>query len=126
MKGLWLRIMKLIDSNVILRYLLRDIEEQYETAVSVIARGTFTTPEVLAEVVYVLKGVYNTERSDIADNLVTVLDHVTIENKDAMLETINIYRSTSLDFVDCILIGRNHILGDEVISFDKKLNKRLR
>ena len=30
-----------------------------------------------------------------------------------------------LDFVDCILIARHRVLGDEAASFDKKLNKML-
>lgn len=36
------------------------------------------------------------------------------------------FSKSSLDFVDCILIARHQILGDEVVSFDKKLNKRER
>lgn len=31
------------------------------------------------------------------------------------------FSKSSLDFVDCILIARHQILGDEVVSFDKKL-----
>ena len=118
--------MWLIDANVILRYILNDIKEQYEQAVSVIADGAFTTPEILAEVVYVLKRVYQTERSEICDSLVTVLDLIDIENKGAILHALSVYKDTSFDFVDCILIGRNQVLRDEVFTFDKKLNKRLR
>ena len=61
--------MKLIDTNAILRFLLNDIKEQHDQARDIIKAGAFTTPEVLAEVAYVL--------------------------------------------------------GDDVFSFDKKLNKRL-
>ena len=41
--------MTLIDTNVILRFLLNDVPEQ---ARAVIAAGAFTTMEVIAEVVY--------------------------------------------------------------------------
>lgn len=34
-------------------------------------------------------------------------------------------QSTSLDFVDCILIGRNKVKGEKIFSFDKKLNNKL-
>ncbi len=117
--------MQLIDANVILRYILNDNKEQYDKAVLVIAEGAFTLPEILAEVVYVLKGVYNTEKSEVCDSLLKVLELVHIENKSAMVEAIKVYRDTSLDFVDCILIGRNRILGNKVFIFDEKLNKRL-
>lgn len=70
-----------------------------EEAKKIIEDGAFTLPEVLAEVVFVLKGVYKVERTEIAKTLI--------------------------DFLDCVLIARHRILGDEVVSFDKKLNKRL-
>lgn len=49
---------KLIDANVILRYLLEDHPQLSPEAKKVIESGAYTLPEVLAEVVYVLKGVY--------------------------------------------------------------------
>ena len=39
----------------------------------IIERGAFTVPEVLAEVVYVLKGVYGISRIEIADTLIGFL-----------------------------------------------------
>ena len=38
--------MTLIDTNVILRYLLNDIPEQADKAKSVIKTGAFTLPEI--------------------------------------------------------------------------------
>lgn len=40
-----------------------------EEARKVIKNGAFTLPEVLAEVMYVLKGVYKVERTEIAATL---------------------------------------------------------
>lgn len=117
--------MKLIDTNAILRFLLNDIKQQHDEAVSVIKAGAFTTPEVLAEVAYVLTGYYEETRENVADSITKLLIDVHIEHKDAVTEGIRIFCDTKLDFVDCILIGRNHVLGDDVFSFDKKLNKRL-
>lgn len=53
---------KLIDANVILRYLLGDHPQMSEEARQIINEGAYTLPEVIAEVVYVLKGVYKIER----------------------------------------------------------------
>ena len=50
--------MTLIDTNVILRFLLNDVPEQAEQAKAVIEAGAFTTIEVIAEVVYI-GGVYS-------------------------------------------------------------------
>ena len=117
--------MKLIDTNAILRFLLNDIKEQHDQARDIIKAGAFTTPEVLAEVAYVLTGFYEETRENVADSITKLLIDVHIENKEAVTEAIKLYHDTSLDFVDCVLIGRNHVLGDDVFSFDKKLNKRL-
>ena len=48
-----------------------------------------------------------------------------IDNKRCILEALSLFEKTSLDFVDCILIGRNRVKGEKIFSFDKKLNNRL-
>lgn len=60
---------KLIDANVILRYLLGDHPQMSKEAKKIIEDGAFTLPEVLAEVIYVLKGVYKVERPEITKTL---------------------------------------------------------
>ncbi|MBQ9390848.1 MAG: PIN domain-containing protein [Lachnospiraceae bacterium] len=117
--------MWLIDANVILRYLLGDNEEMQSEAEKVIDEGAFTLPEVLAEVVYVLTKVYGSGRAEVCNALRDLLDDVEIENKGCILEAFYLFEETSLDFVDCILIGRNKVKGEKVFSFDKKLNNRL-
>lgn len=116
---------KLIDANVILRYLLDDHPQLSEKARKVIEAGVCTLPEVIAEVVYVLKGLYKVERKEIGDTLIDFMDEVEVYNQEIMAEALSIYSDSSLDFVDCILISYFRIAGAEVISFDKKLNKRL-
>ena len=53
----WLKNMAkvLVDTNVILRYILNDNEDMAMEAANIIKNGAITLPEVLAEVVYVLK-----------------------------------------------------------------------
>lgn len=116
---------KLIDANVILRYLLGDHPQMSEMARQIIEDGAFTLPEVIAEVVYVLKGVYKIERDEIGRTLIEFLDEAAVENQEAVCEALSLFAVTSLDFVDCILIARHRILGEEIASFDKKLNKML-
>ena len=57
--------------------------------------------------------------------LIDFLDEVYVEGQETIFEALSIYLEISLDFVDCILIARHRILGDEVVSFDKKLNRKL-
>lgn len=60
--------MALLDTNIILRYLLNYNTAMAERAERYIAAGTASvTTEVIAEVVYVLKGVYSMERDRFHD-----------------------------------------------------------
>ncbi len=119
-------MLKLIDANIILRYLLNDHPLMSEKAKDVINEGAFTLNEVICEVVYVLKGVYTIKRDIIANVLKEFINEIAIEHKQVILEALTIFSETSFDFVDCILIARNRVLGDAIVSFDKKLCKMLR
>ena len=72
----WKNTRKLIDANIILRYLLNDNPEMSEKAKEIINDGAFTIPEVMAEVIYVLKGVYKVERQEISDVLQEFLKEI--------------------------------------------------
>lgn len=116
---------KLIDANVILRYLLDDHAILSEKAKEIVELGAYTLPEVIAEVVYVLKGVYKVERRELAEALQEFMQEIDIEHKDVIFASLEIYADTSLDFVDCILIAYHKVWHVEIASFDKKLNRQL-
>ena len=117
---------KLIDANVILRHLLRDIEEQAEQARIIIAGGAYTTTEVLAEVVYVLEKTYHVPRERIEVALIALIGEVSTDHAEVIIKALDIFKAKRLDFVDSVLIGRACVLGDDVFTFDKKLNTALR
>ena len=117
--------MQLIDANVILRYLLCDHEEMSAKARTVILCGAYTTVEVLAEVVYVLQGVYSASREEVCEWITALLDDVHVENSGALKHALKAFAETKLDFVDCVLLGYHRIMGIEIFTFDKKLNRLL-
>ena len=117
--------MPIVDANVLLRYLLDDDPEMAARSREIILSGVQTTIEVLAEVVYVLRGPYRASRSDIADGLLALLQDVSIPNAPAVRFACRMYGQTNLDFVDCLLAGYHHVNGETVLTYDKKLNKVL-
>ena len=117
--------MQLIDTNVILRFVLNDNVEMAQRAAEVIALGVYTKPEIIAEVVYVLKSVYSTPKDKIKSIIHGLSDIVRIENSDCVVHAIDLFASTSLDFVDCLLVAYHSLNGEKVFTFDKKLNKYL-
>ena len=115
----------LLDANYILRYLLRDNEMMFETAKEVIENEhCFLLNEVMAEVVYVLHGVYKTPKKVIAQTLSDFASLQTLtmhEPKSVLLTALNLYHSKNIDFVDSHLCALREKY--EVKSFDKKLMK---
>ncbi len=119
--------MILLDTNYILRYLLRDNEEMFATAKEVISKQRcFILESVLAEVVYVLNGVYKTPKPLIAKTLSQFisLDNISMhESVSIFITALELYQSRNLDFVDCCLCSRKDRY--EVKTFDKRLTKCL-
>ena len=117
--------MKVLDANVILRYLLNDMEDQAARAADAIRSGAMTTPEVIAEVVYVLSGCYGLPREEVSWLIHCVLLDVRVENTKALRYALGVFNQTNLDFVDCLLVAYRKVLGAEILSFDRKLNSNL-
>lgn len=114
--------MQILDTNMVLRYLLNDNREMADEAERVIKEGSvLLTIEVIAEVVYVLKGVYSIERGQIASCLLEFLSEVNILEEQVVRLGLETYAEHGLDFVDCILYAYNRVKGYEVKTFDKKL-----
>ncbi len=117
-----------LDSNTVLRYLLRDIEEQYEIVQRCIESEYCVVPlEVIAEVAYVFDGVYKIPRDKVVEALRSLSGEVVIPNCDVFLKALEIYnKSPKLDIVDCFMYGYKVERDVEVLTFDKKLNNRLK
>lgn len=115
----------LVDTNVLLRYLLDDVEDQALVAEHVLDGGAWTTVDVLAEITYVLECVYKLDRKSIAAALSIVVNHVDIEPYEVVLAAIKEYEVSSIDFVDCMMVAYDRLGFTRVFSFDKDVNKRL-
>ena len=116
--------MVMFDTNMILRYLLNDHAEMAEKAEHHIAAGDVTvTLEVIAEVVYVLKGVYALERDKIVDTLKRFMNLVGCRESDVLDLALDTFGERNLDFVDCVLFAYHKLQGVKIATFDRKLLK---
>ena len=111
---------------MILRYLLNDEQDMAEKAEQYLNTGdVFVSIEVIAEVVYVLKGLYAMARDIIVDTVKGFLDLVSCQEMDVLQVALDTYGDRNLDFVDCVLYGYHAVKGAEIATFDKKLLKLL-
>lgn len=109
---------------MILRYLLNDNQEMADRAEQYLEAGeVFVTIEVIAEVVYVLKGVYTMERDMISDTVKDFLELVNCREMNVLNVALDTYAERGLDFVDCVLYGYHVIRGAKIATFDRKLLK---
>lgn len=118
--------MVMLDTNIILRYLLNDNEQMADEAEKIIKENmALVTIEIIAEVVYVLKRVYSVERDIIKSSLFDFLSEVQSNEIEVIKLGLTVYSEKNLDFVDCILYAYYKVKGYEVKTFDKKLQRLL-
>ena len=108
---------------------MNDIPEMADEAEQLIKNETVgVTTEVLAEVVYVLGGVYHLSRTEIADAVKQFLEDVPtvyLSDKKIITTALDLYAEQPLDFVDCVMWAYHQISGIDVKTFDKKLKRLL-
>ena len=121
--------MVVFDTNAILRGILQDNETMAEEVKRKLLSGEncLIPVEVVAEIVFVLSKVYALKREIITKTLTDIADvkNVYIAQKPVVIHALQVYATTTFDFVDCLLVGHAKKNGHSIFTFDKKLQKYL-
>ena len=120
--------MQKIDANIVLRYVLEDHAELSPRAKELIDNQIVEVPvEVLCEVVYVLIGQYEVDRSSVSTELKRFFEQTQciLPHREIILKALETFGQTSFDFVDCILAAYAEIEDDTIHTFDEKLQKHI-
>lgn len=121
-----------IDTNVLVRFLVRDDEAQFEKARKLIKRevaagnGVFVNQLVLLETEWVLRSRYAVTKSQIIEAISNLLDatDVQFEDEPTIEEALFIWKESTADFADCLIGAKNRRLGCRATaSFDVKATK---
>jgi predicted nucleic-acid-binding protein len=119
-----------LDTNVLVRYLTRDDEEQWRVVTALVDKALeanetfFINNIVLCELVWVLRSRYKLNRVDLIDTLEKLLRVSTFvfENKRAAQQAILQMKQGNADFSDYLIAGLNQQYGcAETATFDAKL-----
>jgi predicted nucleic-acid-binding protein len=118
---------RLVDTNLIIRYLVQDDEKHAKIAGKLIDacdRGEVEIvilPEVLAESVFVLESFYQRPRPAIAEVLKELISSpvVEISGPAIHLDALHRYRKTKIHFVDCLIVATAAAQDTPVASFDQ-------
>lgn len=120
-----------VDTNVFLRFFLKDNNEQYKIAEKLLKKAKqrklelWIIPQIIFEINYVLASVYKMKKAEAANFIKSILswDYIRIGQKRQIKEAILVYCNTTVDLIDIFL----YILAKEkkcdVFSFDKDFEK---
>jgi predicted nucleic-acid-binding protein len=123
----------LIDTNVLLRFLIGDDPAKAVRANALMERvergeeAVDIPDEVLTETVWTLESFYKVPRTEVAQSLTGLLNlsGVHSRQRDVLVQALQDYANSNADFVDCMLAARSRHRRIPVYTFDETDFKKL-
>jgi len=119
--------MRAVDTNVLVRLIVRDDPEQLESAREFISKGVWVSHVVLAETSWVLQLVFKFNAEKVAFAVDMLLNHaqVTVQDADAVLAALENFRKRpAVRFSDNLIVELARKNGHlPVGTFDRDLSK---
>lgn len=119
--------MQAIDTNVLVRLLVRDDEQQVTRADAFVVHGAWVSSLVLAESVWVLESVYERSAKQIATVIHMLLNHaqLVLQDPDVVEKALASYQNnTKVGFTDHFILATAQKAGHTPLaSFDKAFAK---
>jgi predicted nucleic-acid-binding protein len=116
-----------IDTNILVRLVVRDDSDQVEAAEQFIRKGAWISHLVLAETLWVLDSIYELSRAQIATAVDMLLNHqeLTLQDAEVVASALIHFRSRStVDFSDCLVLEIARKAGHlPVGTFDRNFAK---
>ena len=119
---------KVVDANIIIRFLLGDSPAHTERIKKYIREEKeklILTDVTIAEIVWVLSSYYKESKENICDMLLSLLEVTSFTvNKRLITQAVSFYREYPVDYIDAYLaatVMENDSSG--VLSFDKSIDK---
>ena len=119
--------MRAVDTNVLVRLIVRDNAKQASAAESFVSEGAWVPILALAEATWVLSSVYDLDSRQIASAVGMLLEHtqLTLQDSDVVAVALARFRAKpSLGFSDCLMLAMAAKAGHVPLgTFDRNLAK---
>lgn len=119
-----------LDTNVLVRLLTRDDEEQAEKARTLLEehaeedRALFVSDVVLAELAWTLDRAYGLEKAEIANAIKALAGNATLafESREVIRSAQELFSQSSAGFADCLILAKAMSQGcASLATFDKAM-----
>ncbi len=123
---------RIIDTNIVLRFLVGDVPEQLEKTKRLVKRIEERKERVFLpllcafEVVFTLEKFYQTPRAEIEEKISILfsLKGLRLPSKNLFLEALRLYREKNVSFVDAFVVTMmKNSRFREIYSFDKDFDR---
>ena len=119
--------MRAVDTNVLVRLIVRDEPAQLETAEAFVAQGAWVSHLVLAETVWVLESVYGLSRRQVATVVGMLMEHdcLTLQDEDVIRRAHTEFEQDgAAGFTDCLIVEAARKAGHlPVGTFDRAMSR---
>lgn len=121
-----------VDTNYFLRFLIRDVEEQYQEVRKLFEKGIskeaklFTSLVVFFEIYWVLSSFYQKDKQELIMKLAEVLElkFIKIKEREILEKAIKLFSCSNLSLEDTFnLVYSQKNKAIRFATFDKKLSK---
>lgn len=124
-------MVSLIDTNIIIRFLVGDHDEHLQIATEIFSKIENGEIEVeilepvIMEALFVMVKFYKLPQSEVIADLKRLIAlRGVVGDKVLLIETLNIIEDKNIDFVDALICAKSRLQGYEKLSFDKDVNKK--
>lgn len=112
-----------VDTNVLVRLVVRDDPDQVRAAEEFVAKGAWVSHLVLAETLWVLESVFELSHAQVVRAIEMLLNHrdLTLQDADVVSEALGHYRMRNkVGFSDCLVLEIARKAGHlPIATFDR-------
>ena len=119
--------MRALDTNVLVRLIVRDDPDQVARAEAFVETGAWVSLLVLAETVWVLQSAYGLDQRRVATVVEMLLDHdrLTLQDEDVVRRAHATFRGEgTVEFSDCLIVETARKAGHRPVgTFNRRLSR---
>ena len=119
--------MRAVDTNVLVRLIVRDDARQVAAAEAFLHQGAWVSTLALVEAVWVLVAVYDRSAAEITGAIEMLLENTSLvlQDEHIVAGALNLFRSSpSLGFSDCLMLEVARHAGHVPLgTFDRRLGR---